>query len=105
MKKLFKIAMCLIMCLSFSGCFNKMYTRNATNDIKCSSCTSVTDINSLLTNVESSMKSVSAAEIDYELTNTKTTFNIHVDAITSDVKKKFFRPFLQPKEKTRPKIR
>ena len=24
---------------------------------------------------------------------------IHVDAITSDVKKKFFRPFLQPKEK------
>ena len=83
MKKLFKVLGCLVLCLIFGGCFNKMYTRTATNEITCKNCTQVTNVVSLLDNVEKTMNNVSGISFEYVLTNTKKTFTFNADMITN----------------------
>lgn len=83
MKKIIKISLCLLMMLTLGGCFNKMYKRTAQNDIVCQGCKQVTDINSLLDNVEKTMNSVDGAKLDYTLTNTKKTFKTSVYLISN----------------------
>ena len=83
MKKITKILTCLAMCFSFSGCFSKVYNRNANNTLTITNeFQTVNDINSLVSNVELMMKKVNGVSGSYTLTNTKDTYVIEFDAIT-----------------------
>lgn len=86
MNKIVKILSCIAMCFSFTGCFSTLYTRNATNtiDTSCSGCKEVTNIESLVDNVEYTMNQVDAVRGSYNLVNTKQTFEVNFDIITND---------------------
>ena len=84
MKKIVTVIACLILCLSLGGCFDKMYTRTDYNTIKCDNCVTVTNIESLVSNIEKTMNDVSVVRLDYTLVNTKTTFNAKIDIIAKD---------------------
>ena len=84
MKKFMKILTCLAMCFSFTGCFSKVYNRTTTNSLTTNGLGTVSDINSLITNVESMMKKVNGVSGTYTLTNTKETYVINFNIITKD---------------------
>jgi len=87
MKKVVKLLVCLVICFSVSGCFSfsNVYTRNSTNELgACKDCVSVISIEGLVDNVEKTMKKVNAVSGNYELINTKQTFNVSFDAITKN---------------------
>ena len=77
------------MSLSLMGCaVNNIYSRNATNQIEsvCSNCKQVDGVLPLIENVEKVMNTVQAVKGNYELVNTKETFEFAFDIITKDKK-------------------
>ena len=89
MHKLFKTLMCVGMSLALMGCsINNIYSRSATNQIEsvCSNCKQVTNVSSLMENVEQVMGKVQAIKGNYELINTKETFEFSYSVITKDKK-------------------
>lgn len=83
MKKFIKVMICLLMCFSFGGCFNKMYKRTTKNTIECQDCMVVNNMETLMDNVEKTMDSVDGVKLDYTLVNTKETFKASFDMITT----------------------
>lgn len=73
-------------CFSFTGCFSTLYTREGKNTIKesCDDCVAVTDIESLVDNVENTMKKVGAIKGDYSITNTKDTYEVNFDVVIKE---------------------
>ena len=86
MKKAMKVLICLLMCFSFTGCFSSLYTRSANNDLDevCKECKNVTNIEILVDNVENSMRQVNAIRGNYQLNNTKGTYDITFDIIAKE---------------------
>ena len=72
------------MTLSLTGCMSSLYTRTASNDFSdTSKCNQVTDINTLVDNVELMMDKTNALTGTYKLDNGKQVYNIEFNAITN----------------------
>lgn len=76
----------LVTFFSSSGCFSSIYTRKGENKIEqtCSDCQAVTDIITLVDNIEKTMKQAGAIKGTYKLTNTKDTYDISFDIVLKE---------------------
>lgn len=85
MKKIIKMLACLAICLSFTGCFSKVYTRTGSNQLdNCQTCKEVEDITNLVDNIMIMNKSVNSVNGNYTLVNSKDTYNLSFVAITKE---------------------
>jgi hypothetical protein len=90
MKKITKVfslgILALVTCFASTGCFASLYTRKGENKIEqaCTDCKPVTDIFSLVENIEIMMKKVGVIKGNYKLTNTKGTYDISFEAVLAN---------------------